>query len=274
MPLPKEGDIHIFGVVGYPLSHSLSPILHNWAFKQLSLPHVYLLWEVPPLNLPEFMVAVQTLKIRGVSVTLPFKESVIPYLDGLTEDALKIGAVNHIFWERDRLWGNNTDVEGFLTPLKDLEIDSALVLGTGGASLAIIWGLLKKGVKRIYVSGRNPKRLAFLKDKFGIYPIPWEKRASISATILVNATPLGMRSYDSSLPIPKEFLGNFSIVYDIVYNPIETPLLKAAREKGCRVINGLTMFIHQGLLQFEKWTHHSFSTSSAHSLLREVLSLS
>ncbi len=272
MSLCKEGDIHLFGVVGYPLSHSLSPVLHNWAFKKASLPHVYLLWEISPSNLPAFMVCVRTLKIRGVSVTLPFKERIIPYLDVLTEDAIRVGAVNHLFWEDNRLCGNNTDVEGFLSPLREIEIDSALVLGTGGAALAVIWGLLKKGVKRIFVAGRNLKRLSYLRDRFGISPVEWDKRSQVRAFLLINATPLGMSSYELSLPFPKDALHHFSFVYDIVYNPIDTPLIIAAKKEGCRVIDGLSMFIQQALLQFEKWTTQTFSTSEARSLLTKKIS--
>ncbi len=270
--LPSEEDIQLFGVVGYPLSHSLSPLLHNWALKKNGLPGVYVRWEVLPDNLAEFMVSVRTLKIRGISVTLPFKERVIPYLDALTDDAREVGAVNHLFWEGEDLIGNNTDVEGFLSPIISIDIDSALVLGTGGAALAVLCGLLKKDVKEIYMAGRNIQRLYYLRERFGILPVPWEKRGEIRAHILINATPIGMSPHIEEIPYPAPFLKNFSMVYDLVYNPQQTQLLREAQKRGCDTIGGLTMFVFQALLQFKQWTGLSFDPAEAKSLLTHGLS--
>ncbi len=258
----------LFAVIGYPIKQSLSPILHNWAFEQFDMPNVYMKWEIGPDKLGELMVAVHTLPVSGLSVTIPFKEKIIPFLDKLTEEAAAIGAVNHVFWKDGSLLGNNTDVHGFIEPIKHLKIDSALILGTGGVSLACIYGLIKLGINQIWVAGRNLDRLTYLKRKFSIQPILWDKRESVQAQLLVNCTPLGMVGHNLEIsPFPKHYLKNFSYVYDVVYNPIHTTLIKESRELGLETISGIYMFIYQALYQFETWTNKKFDVKQAYNLL-------
>ncbi len=263
----------IFGVIGSPIEQSLSPVLHNFGFQSHNLPYVYFKWEIPKHKIAELIVSVKTLKIGGLSVTIPLKEIIIPYLDELTEDARLVGAVNHIFWKEDRLIGNNTDVYGFITPIKDLSIESAVVLGTGGAALSAIVGLLRLGVEQIYVVGRNEERLSLLKKRFKIKKIvKWESRIEISADMLINATPIGMKGkMVNQSPYPVDKLKNFRYVYDIVYNPEETILIQGAKRQGLKTISGIYMFVYQGLKQFEIWTNKQIAFDSALSLVREYL---
>jgi shikimate dehydrogenase len=261
----------LFGVIGHPIKQSLSPIIHNWAFRTLDLPYVYLKWEIPPDKLPELITAVRTLPVSGLSVTIPFKERIIPYLDELTEEASIVGAVNHIYWRDGKLWGNNTDVDGFLEPIKNMPVDSALLLGSGGAALACIYGLKKKGVKKIWVAGRDRKKLNYIQKKFSIETVMWDQRDLIDAQLLVNCTPLGMLGHRDSCPYPVDKLNRFSFVYDIVYNPKQTQLLKCAKEVGAEPIAGIFMFIYQALHQFKIWTSHDFDVKEAYNLLSSYL---
>ncbi len=261
----------LFGVIGYPIKQSLSPVLHNWGFRCANLNYAYFKWEIEPSKLPEMMVAVDTLNIAGLSVTIPFKEKILPYLDELTEDALCAGAVNHVYRDGDKLIGHNTDIDGFIAPINDLKIKSALILGCGGAACACILGLKKKKVEKIWVAGRKQEKLKSIKKRFGVDVVLWDKRVNIAADMLVNSTPLGMYGHDENSPFPEERLLNFKYVYDIIYNPLETKLLKDAKKKGIKTIGGLSMFIHQALCQFKIWTGKSFEVSKAHELLSSFL---
>ena len=263
----------IFGVIGYPISHSLSPIIHNWGFKCFNLPYVYFKWSIEPCKLPEFIVCVDTLNIAGLSVTIPFKEKIIPYLDELTDEATAVGAVNLVYTnEKNKKIGHNTDVDGFLAPIKDISLNSALILGCGGAALACIYGLKKKKVETIIVAGRNKDKLKSVKKRFNVEVIDWDLRDKPKADLLVNCTPIGMASYKDENPYPDiESLSKFQLVYDVVYNPLETKLIKDAKRLGIKVIPGIYMFIYQALFQFQIWTKKTFDVNEAINLLKEYL---
>lgn len=260
----------IFGVVGSPIEQSLSPVLHNFGFQFHELPYVYFKWEIPKNKIAELIVSVKVLKIQGLSVTIPLKEAIIPYLDHLTDDARSVGAVNHIFWEGDKLVGNNTDVYGFVKPIKNLPIESAVILGTGGAALSAIVGLSKMDIKEICVVGRNLDRLNMLRERFKVKTLLWENSVDLSADMLVNSTPLGMKGkMENVSPYPVEKLQNFRYIYDMVYNPEETKLIKHAQKYGLNTISGVYMFIYQGLRQFEIWTNKHIDFNTALSLIRK-----
>ena len=247
-----------YGVLGYPLGHSLSPYLHNQAFKRLGMDRCYFKWEIKPDDLPDFMRAVRVLPLSGVSVTIPYKEEVIPFLDKISPEALEIGAVNTISHENNQLLGTNTDYLGFMAPLSGLKLQSALVLGAGGASRSVLYALKKLGLERIQICNRNQNKADKLADEFHVQSIGWSKRIDFRADILINTTPLGT-SGDHENRSPWDFDElPFRIVYDLVYNPLKTRLLIQAENKGLRTISGLSMFVHQAREQFRIWTSQVF----------------
>lgn len=264
----------LYGVIGYPLGHSFGPLLHNWGFKKCELQNTYMKWEIPPQDLSAFLVSMDTLPIHGVSVTIPYKQMVIPYLNDITEEARNIGAINTIYWKDNELWGENTDWYGFLQPLKNMNphIQKAMILGAGGAALACIVGLKNMGVSSIYVAARKKKRLEELKKRFKVIPVDWKHKESYTADLLVNSTPLGMSGdFESHCPFDGS-LDGFNYVYDLVYNPVQTRLInKAASSNNCIAISGLYMFIYQALKQFEIWTGYCFSVDEAENLLRRYV---
>jgi len=248
----------LYGVLGWPLAQSLSPLLHNCGFQTLGIPSVYLRWEVPPQKLPAFMDSVRLLPISGCSITIPHKVSIMPLLDRIDETARLAGAVNTLFWEGETLCGSNTDVAGFLAPLEGMELTDApiLLLGAGGAARAIAAGLRLRGCRTVHVCTPSDTSHLPLAEEFGLTPLCWEQRYSMAARLVINATPLGMRGkhedespYDfSRAPCPN------GLAYDIVYNPLETRFLREARATGRRCIGGHEMFYAQGDAQFRLWT--------------------
>ena len=247
----------LFGIIGYPLRHSLSPAVHNLAFCRLKLPYVYCAWPVLPESVNAFLDLMGLLPISGCSVTIPHKKKVAASCARLTELAARIGAVNTLYWEAGVLCGENTDCQGFQDPLRKLEFcpDSALVLGTGGAAQACIVGLQECGVQYITVAGRNREALKYLWQSFGIRTVAWKDRLDSTAGLLVNTTPLGTAGeLVETSPYPGEALGRFRIVYDLVYNPLRTKLLAEAQKAGCCCISGLEMFVNQAAAQFRLWT--------------------
>lgn len=262
----------LFGIIGHPLLHTLSPTLHNWAFGQLGIQASYHVWDTPPDGLPAFMDALSTLPIHGLSVTIPHKEAVMHLVDKLTDNARETGAVNTLFWEGNTLWGDNTDIAGFMTPLTELGLrpGRALILGAGGAARAAVRGLTRDGWN-VTLSARTADRARRLAEAFGAGTVPWEQRHETVPDLLVNTTPLGMSGPFQSLSPWKESLRGVSLVYDLVYNPKQTPLLTQALRDGAGALYGLPMFIHQGLAQFKRWTGRSFDSGQASELLDRTL---
>jgi len=264
---------YLLGVIGWPLGHSLSPMLHNWALGETGLRGGYHAWPIQPDKLGAFMLSMRLLRIWGCSVTIPFKQKVIPFLDGMTDQARRTGAVNTIFWRSQKLWGENTDCEGFVNPLKEMNQvpGSALILGAGGAAMACIAALRRAGVGRIAVAARNREALDTLVQHFDVQGVSWEDRSGQQADLLVNTTPLGMlgHSQDSS-PMPRDALAGFDLVYDLIYNPPQSRLLREAKAMGRQTIGGKIMFVHQGAAQFKLWTGHGFAVHRAMELLNNL----
>ena len=232
----------------------------------------YHVWDTPPDKLVSFMAALRTLPIHGASVTIPHKESVMPLVDKLTQSARDIGAVNTLYWHDKMLWGDNTDVTGFMAPLleRGTQPGTVLVLGAGGAARAAVCGLHGAGWK-VLLSARTGGRADRLAQSFQAEHVPWTERHGLRPDLLVNTTPLGMSGPFQALSPWKSSLTGISLVYDLVYNPKETQLLAQARREGVEIIPGLPMFVHQGLAQFERWTGQRFPLASAISLLEETL---
>lgn len=260
----------LFGIIGYPLGHTLSPRIHNWGFERFGLPAVYLAWPVTPDKLPGFVAAARLLGIAGVSVTIPHKTAIMPMLDGLTELARKVGAVNTLFWKDNELWGDNTDVAGFTRPLRERETlpDSALVLGCGGAARAVVAGLLSLGLGRVSVTNRTPEKAEPLLRDFPVAFVPWEERNSVPAGLIVNSTPIGMTgAYEGLSPWPRYDFGPGRIAYDLVYSPRRTRFLADAEAAGAEVVSGLEMLLWQGVEQFRLWTGRDLPAKEARELL-------
>jgi shikimate dehydrogenase len=267
-----------FGLIGESLEHSLSPQLHHAGLDALGLKGEYRLYEIPPLPAGEEMLATLLEKVRrgqihGLNVTIPHKQNVIPLLDDLTPAAEAIGAVNTIFTRGDRLVGDNTDAPGFWKDLsKCLSVDTfertrALILGAGGSARAVAYALLKRGWS-LTVAARRPEQAQGLCDQFSSlggqisatklnnYPLSTIHSPLLTThyTLLVNCTPVGMHPHLEASPWPEDLpFPPQAAVYDLVYNPRETRLVRAARTAGLAAVTGLGMLVEQAALSLERW---------------------
>ncbi len=253
------GATRIAGVIGDPVRHSRSPRLHNAAYAALGLDWVYVAFEVSLGAAPAALAAVRTLGIAGLSVTMPHKTAVAELCDELSPDAEALRSVNTVTpLAGGRLAGDSTDGEGFLRSLADERVDvaggSALVLGGGGAARAVARALAGAGA-RVQVAARKPEAAREAAALANGTAIDWSERvdAATEADILVNATPIGMAG-DAALAVPADALRPAHAVIDLVYEPLSTPLLVAARARGARTVSGLGMLVHQAALQVERWT--------------------
>jgi len=257
---------NLVGLIGWPIEHSLSPAMHNEAFRILGLDSwVYVSLPVQHNNIKEAIFGLKALCFKGANITIPYKEVVVPYLDKLSEDAKIIEAVNTIVIdEKGLLIGHNTDHAGFIKDLADNAVEiskkNILVLGAGGAAKAICYGLLHNGAQNLMILNRTKNKsdeLAHtLRYKFNTSHIQSiEKYAH--ADLVINCTSVGLDKTSQAMPWDKNISFNKNqIVYDTIYNPYETPLLAFAKSCGAKTINGLGMLINQAALAFELWTQH------------------
>lgn len=253
-----SGRTGVLGLIGYPVEHSLSPAMHNAAFEHLGFDYCYVTFLVKPDLLEDAVKAIRALNLKGVNVTIPHKERVIPFLDSVDEEASFIGAVNTILNDNGVLRGFNTDGRGFMESLKDAGIDikdkRVMIIGAGGASRAIGFYICKEaktlGITDIETdkASRLVNDLKRLKDN--VYTID-NITDLVEADIIINATPLGLKDSDP-LPVDTAIITADKIVCDLIYK--DTPLLRHARETGCKTLNGLGMLLYQGVLAFEIWT--------------------
>ena len=264
-----DGSVQLVGLIGWPVEHSVSPAMHNAAFESMGLPWHYTLLPTDPDQVKAMLDDLKARGYRGANVTVPHKRAVMPYLDELDDAAQDIGAVNTIVVQGDRLVGYNTDAGGFIGALQEAGFcpsgRRALVLGAGGASRAVVYGLARVGCA-VVVHNRTVSRAAelanWLRDAIPHIPVTWvPTRTSLADLpladydLLVNTTPLGMwpqiaaSPWPETLPVPAHWT-----VYDLVYNPAETRLLAQAAASGATAIGGLGMLVHQGALAFELWT--------------------
>ncbi len=256
------------GVIGYPVRHSVSPAMHQAAFNRLGLPVEYRAWEVKPAELATFVAGLRGGGWLGVNVTIPHKQAILPLLDILSPEAAAVGAVNTVVVADGKLTGHNTDVAGFLAglpPGTDLRGGQALIIGAGGAAAAVVFGLLGLGLAEIGVFNRHPERAESLAARFaGRNPagrVRVVRQDEVCAyarqcVLVVNCTPVGTAGMPlaGQLPLAPDCLAPGSFAYDLVYNPPETPWLRAARDRGARPISGLTMLVYQGAAAFRLWT--------------------
>lgn len=276
MQRPSTFDFRL-GLIGYPLGHSLSPKIHSAALKACNLQGDYSLFPIHPEDKPALqtlLARVRSGEITGLNVTIPHKRNVIEFMDELTPTAQAIGAVNTIYLEDNKLVGDNTDVLGFLRDLhlfiavSDSEIeknDSAIVLGAGGSARAIVYGLLRDdwNVTILARSFDQAQELAIsfpeYKSRIKFREIKDFHKLELSyPQLVVNTTPVGMYPNIDASPLPEDvILPNGSLIYDLVYNPRETKLVRIAHSKGLLASTGLGMLIEQAALAFEMWTGHN-----------------
>jgi shikimate dehydrogenase len=251
----KNAAPAVFALFGNPVAHSLSPLMHNAAFQKMGLDASYVSLCVE--NLKDAMQGVRAGNFRGVSVTIPFKTAVIPYLDQIDVSSQEIGAVNTVLHDdTGRLKGYNTDWIGMVRALEEslqIQQKTFAVLGAGGTARAAVFGIRQRGGIPLIIN-RTPERGEKLAQEFKVPFYPLAQVKGVKADCLINATPVGMAPDKKKSPLAKEIIGRFPWVMDCIYNPLKTQLLKQAEEAGCFVINGLGMFVHQGAEQIRIWT--------------------
>ncbi|TDX43688.1 shikimate dehydrogenase [Orenia marismortui] len=262
-------EMKVTGLFGYPVEHSLSPAMHNNAFKELDLNYLYLPFAVKKENVEEAVNGIRGMNLRGVNVTIPHKQKVIPYLDELSEEAKLIGAVNTIENRDGKLIGYNTDGRGFIRSLReegslDPKSKKALLIGAGGAARAVAFQLALEGISELYISDLNfelAQNLAKdISNKLNIAKVESIDTIDLNQTVskvdlLIDATPVGMYPKVDVKPVVSTgSLHKDLLVYDLVYNPLDTVLLKAAKRSGAKAVSGLGMLLYQGAIAFEIWT--------------------
>jgi len=264
-----SGKTKITGLFGNPIEHSLSPQIHNKAFELLKLDYVYLAFNVIPENLENAVLGIRGMNFVGINVTIPHKQQIMQYLDEFSEEARFIGAVNTVKNTNGCISGHTTDTEGFIKSADEAGVSiknkKVLILGGGGAARSIALGLSLRSIPAtITLLGRTVSKVEEVAREI-------TKKTNVQARgeklnnknlqdriseneVLVNATSIGMHPSGSESPVPKQYLREGLIVYDIVYNPLETALIKAASSAGCIIIDGLGMLIHQAIASFNIWT--------------------
>lgn len=262
-----SGKTKLCALIGDPVEHSLSPAMHNAAFQYLGLNYVYLAFKVEKGRLREAIAGVKALNIRGLNVTKPLKIDVIPLLDDLHESASKVGAVNTILNRDGKLIGYNTDGLGALKALEDAGVDldgmKVVIFGAGGAARAVAFAIAPK-VREIVLLNRTVERAEKLahdleekvgcKTRFGGLSEEVKRRELRDADLMVNATSVGMKPNENLSLVEPDLLRPGLTVFEVVYNPVETKLVRDARKAGSKVIDGLSLLLHQGGESFSIWT--------------------
>ena len=292
------GQTKLLGVIGYPVEHSLSPVMHNAAIqainnqqnKQNLIDYVYLPFPIKPEDLNTAIAGFSVIGVQGFNITIPHKQSILPLLSEISDIAQAVGAVNTVY-RKDQGWvGTNTDVDGFLAPLKTYNWDwhqkVAVILGNGGASRAVVAGCAQLGCAEIHVIGRSEDKLIAFQKSWLNSPLPvkitihkWEKMSSLisQANLLVNTTPVGMYPHIEKSPVDEamfESLSPGAIVYDLIYIPNPTKFLEQAQVRGAIAIDGLEMLVQQGATALELWLQQSVPVDIMRYSLRKHLGLS
>jgi shikimate dehydrogenase len=255
----------LYALFGCPVHHSLSPLMHNDAFQNMSIAARYHAFHVEPKHLKDAISGVKALGISGLNVTIPHKTAVIPLLDDVDTAARRIGAVNTIVNENGRLIGYNTDGPGYVRALEeevniDIKEKRILMIGAGGAARGIYFSLVDRGVKQIDICNRTVSKAKQLIDECDAavsstaYSLNEAEERLGDYDILINTTSVGMYPHMEEMPISLANMKEGTVVSDIIYNPLETKWLKEARKRNAIVQNGVGMFVYQGALAFEKWT--------------------
>ncbi len=278
------GKTKVVAVIGNPIEHSLSPPMHNAAYKQLGMDYVYVAFKIEKENLSNLIESAKTIGLVGLNVTIPYKTDIIEYLDEVDDTARRINAVNTIRFKDGISKGYNTDGTGAVKSIEkytDLKDKNVLVLGAGGASKAITFTLLNHGINNLTIANRSKDNaiqlIENLKKQTGFDKISYvdiEKADTIldNVDIIINTTPIGMYpNVDVDTPIKTEKINENHVVMDIIYNPLETKLLKNAKDNGATTISGTNMLINQGITAFEIFTDRTPSYESFEKALLEQL---
>lgn len=265
----NDSGLKLFGVIGHPIGHSLSPLMHNTAFEALGLHCTMQALDIRPESLHDAVQSFRVLGFGGVNVTVPHKERIMPFLDDIEAEARAIGAVNTIQFVEGKAIGYNTDAFGFRQSLEPYrsKIDGSIfaILGAGGAARAVVYVLLKHfRSTQIVIVSRSLTRSRDLIEQFKdidqnrltaiTFQDPALSSLLLSARLIVNATPVGMHPQWHEFPIPPDFFHSEHVVFDLVYRPLKTKLLAGAEQRGATTVSGLEMFLHQGSRAFELWT--------------------
>lgn len=264
------GKTKILGVIGHPIEHSLSPLMHNAALTKLGLDYVYLPFPVAPENLTTAIAGFASIGVVGFSITIPHKQAILPLLSEISPIAQAIGAVNTVVNKGNKWLGTNTDVEGFIAPLQttyhqDWSQKKAVILGNGGAARAVVAGCIQLGLAEIHVVGRNLQKLQVFEqswqnspfaDKFQVHE--WTELPNLlhQANLLVNTTPIGMYPHVEQSPLSSQEMGYLpgdAIAYDLIYIPKPTKFLHLAQKQGIVTIDGLEMLVQQGAAALKIW---------------------
>ncbi|MFB2879315.1 shikimate dehydrogenase [Floridanema aerugineum] len=283
------GKTKLLGVIGDPIEHSLSPVMHNAAIAKLQLDYVYLPFPIKPENLPTAISGFAAIGLIGFSVTIPHKQAIIPLLTEVSPIAKEIGAVNTV-WRTETGWnGTNTDVEGFLAPLKNYNQNwhqtTALILGYGGAARAVVAGCAQLNCAKIQVVGRDLQKLKAFQNSWqnsqlavnlGIHH--WQQLPDLigESNLLVNTTPVGMYPHVDESPVSAELMEKLprnAIAYDLIYTPNPTKFLQIAKEQGANAIDGLEMLIQQGAAALQIWLKQQVPVDVMRQSLRQHLGL-
>ena len=253
-------ETEIFGVIADPIGHSLSPIIHNKCFRESKMNRVYIPFRVPAEHLDQFLKDCPEAGIKGLSVTIPHKESVLSAINNAGDEVWEIGAANTVVFNGSDIQGYNTDYQAAMGSLEKamgnvsrISGSTALVLGAGGASRAIACGLKERGAD-VLVSSRRLTQSEALATRLQCKAVDWNDRHTVRPNILVNATPVGMHPNVNETPFDGQFLKSSMVVFDTVYNPEQTLLVKQARETNCHVITGVDMFVRQAATQYRYFT--------------------
>jgi len=244
-----------FLVIGNPIEHSLSPMLHNYWINENNINALYEKHKLDENDLRDLFLQVKEKKIDGINVTVPFKKAVIPFLDQLTNEAVKTQSVNTIYLHENKLMGHNTDIIGFKKSIKNFKYDinnkEVFILGAGGVVPSIIFALIQMGVTKIIVSNRTKEKADNLKNLFqNIEILNWGKIPNFD--MIVNATSVGLKKEDN-LNLDLLSVGKNKFFYDVIYNPKETNFLKIGKNSGNITLNGKMMFVYQALSAFKIW---------------------
>lgn len=281
------GKTKLLGVIGYPVEHSLSPVMHNAAIAQMGLDCAYLPFPIKPEDLAIALAGFAAVGVMGFSVTIPHKQAIMPLLSEISDLAQAVGAVNTV-WRKGETWcGTNTDVLGFIAPLKGITEDwqgkKAIILGNGGAARAVVTGCAQLGFSQITVAGRNAEKLKNFQESWQNSPFgqnlsvqTWENLPQLlpDADLVVNSTPMGMFPHGDASPLEIaeiQRMKSGSIAYDLIYTPRPTKFLQLAESQGMLAIDGVEMLVQQGAVALELWTGRSVPVDTMREALLQQL---
>lgn len=278
--LSELPDNKLYTVVGHPISHSLSPLMHQTALSHFGIDAKYIALDLPQQQLHEFIPWCNHDNFLGCNITIPHKQAFNDIVDKIDPFAQEVGVINTLVKKDYKLIGYNTDVYGFLEPIRqyltDIDYSRAIIFGTGGASKAVKTALESEGFEELIFVSRNPNRRHIFSDKVSVHVVDYNQWQSLAeeCSLFVNTTPIGMypNSNKSFLRTGEAALFKGKICYDLVYNPLKTKFLESAEKYGALTINGLDMLIYQGSKSFELWTGNSFPVDQIRNRLIEHLS--